>query len=315
MFPWSKSQKQTAVAAPPVENGTRIELVYPQYLNVSMMMSSLAYIEGGVTWEEQRRTLAGKRSGTEKAGSAGLGVSPALSSLLTIDLKGNLASKLEEEHGEEVTLVKRHTETSLFMDLRSKLQRADLISPLADVIAGRCEDQPRRLVEVSGEVVRNPLLEVLALSQLLQPFVDAQTQQRQGQAKKAKPARQDNPNIAIAAKIKEGLDRSPLLDLILNPNDDASPTCVLTLSRAYLNDPSAEDLLGMNLTVLGRVTKVLREGQSINLLRRSVLGYAPFATREHLFDGFGKSPNLEMKMAEHEIRYPAVQILPMALFA
>lgn len=315
MFPWRKSQKQTAVAAPPVENGTRIELVYPQYLDVSMMMSSLAYIEGGVTWEEQRRTLAGKRSGTEKAGTAGLGVSPALSSLLTIDLKGNLSSKLEEQHGEEVTLVRRHTETSLFMELRSKLRATGLIVPLQQVIDAGCQDEPRRLVEVSGEVVRNPLLEVLAVLDLLLPFVNAQAVEKMVQNKQAKQRQQDSSGLAIARKVKEGLERSPLLDLILNPDDSASPKCVLTLSRPYLSDPSAEDLLGMNLTVLGRVTKILREDQSINLLRRSVLGYVPTAARPGLFEGFGKSPNLEMKMADPEIRYPAVQILPMALFA
>jgi hypothetical protein len=313
MFGRSRSRKPTGVPAEVARNGTPIELVYPQYLNVSMMMSSLAYIEGGVTWEEQQRTLAGRQSGTAKAGTASVGASPSVLSLLSLDLRGNLSSKHEEQHGQEVTLVRRHTESSLFMQLRSKLRAAGLIVPLQEVVdAGH--HQPCQLVEVSGEVARNPLVETLAAFDSVRPFMNAPGAHHTVHDRKSKQPQQDSSGLAMVSKVKDDLERSSLIDLVLSPDGDALPKCVLTLSREYLRDPSAEDLLGANLTVLGRITKVLREGESIDLLRRSVLGYLPAAARPQLFKAFAENPNFEMPITDTEIRHPAIQILPMALF-
>lgn len=316
MFPWSNWRKRPAVSEVLAQEHGQIELVYPQYLDVSMMMSSLAYIAGGVSWEEQRRTLTGKQSSSSSAAAAGVGVSPLVSSLLSLDLRGNLSSKLEEQHGEEVTLMKRHTEASLFMTLRSKLRAEGLILALDEAIPQRAGNEPRKLVEVSGDVVRNPLVEVFAAFDQVLPFMERPEVTQTRHDKNQKHGQQESPQVAAAMKVKEGLDRSSLVDLILNPDDSSLPKCVLTLSKQYLRDPSAEDLLGANLTILGRITKVLLEGESIDLLRRSVFRYlvGPERRRE-LFEKLRGNPNFQMVIAESDIGYPAVQILPMALFA
>src|SRR4051794_8951772 len=89
------------------------ELVHPLYLDVPMLISFLAALEGGVSLEDQA-TSTESRSATgtkELRGRVGL---PSFLTMLNMDMAGGLSTKSEGQSGEEIVAVRRHTEASLF---------------------------------------------------------------------------------------------------------------------------------------------------------------------------------------------------------
>src|ERR1700680_4428832 len=92
---------------------TNDELVYPVYLDVPMLISFLAALEGGVSLEDQSTSRLSRSSGSEREGKIRAGL-PSILSLLSLDMSGRLSAKSEDQTGEETVAVRRHTEASLF---------------------------------------------------------------------------------------------------------------------------------------------------------------------------------------------------------
>ena len=102
----------------------QIDLAYPLYLDVPMMTSFVAALEDGIAYGsdvtqrgEQQRAVSGQ--GEARAGMFGLGI---VSSLLSLDLRGKISGEKTTGETEEVKLVRKDTEASLFMRLRHVLQ-------------------------------------------------------------------------------------------------------------------------------------------------------------------------------------------------
>ncbi len=135
-------------------NDTTVELVHPIYLDVPMMTSFLAAIDDGIAYGRNVRTKQGTQQATGITGEGEAGVPKLgiLSSVLSLSLRGKIENKATEDDSEEIELVKKHTEASLFMQLRSVLQQQNLIdivqseSDLDEVVQGS-------LVEVSGQIL------------------------------------------------------------------------------------------------------------------------------------------------------------------
>lgn len=93
---------------------------------------------------------------------------------------------------------------------------------------------------------------------------------------------------------------------------------VVTLESQYLNDPSMGDLVDGTFTVVGKVTRVLAEGQgAVSLIRKTALGRLPSSTLDQSFEGFNALSSLQgfaLPAIEWEIDAPVVQILPVAIY-
>lgn len=115
----------------------RIDLVYPLYLDVPMMTSFVAALEDGIAYgsdvtrrEDQRRSLGAGSEGQVGAGLPSMGI---FSTLLNIDLRGKISGEQAAGSGEEIKLVRRHTEASLFMSLRHTLINDNRILTINDI--------------------------------------------------------------------------------------------------------------------------------------------------------------------------------------
>jgi hypothetical protein len=145
----------------------RIDVVYPLYLDVPMMTSFVAALEDGIAYgsdvtrrEDQRRLLGAGSEGRVGAGLPSMGI---FSTLLNIDLRGRISGEQAAGSGEEIRLVKRHTEASLFMRLRHTLINDDRIlqiNSLEDIQQLKNAEQDY-LVELRGQIFRSPFNEAL----------------------------------------------------------------------------------------------------------------------------------------------------------
>lgn len=305
------------------------ELVHPVYLDVPMLISFLAALEGGVSLEDQSTSRASHTSGSEKEarGRAGL---PSVLTMLNLDMSGRLSARSEDEAAEEVVAVRRHTEASLFNRLRARLTDLGAVTDvtsadsLADIVPGA-------LVEVRGEVVGNPLLQMLRLIVATAPFagveIDALLEgkyEKGGKARGKQGAQQATPP-PIDRESAEGLRtfltmsgellNSPVRDVVMKSEGGLST--VMTLAASFVEDSTDDYLYESEVRLLGKLTRTIEaDGEPINLTRRSTMGLLPQDDIEELVEsarqGFGE--DLNVSISDALVEAPAIQVLPLAIF-
>lgn len=315
-------------------------LTHPVYLDVQMMVSFLAHLEGGVaTHEEETKTETGAR---ERALRGRAGFRLRLPSVFGSDASAEGDTHRREETFLEAKAERHHTAASLFNLLYAYLtedeQLVRLQSPLQlDTI------ESGQLVEVSGEYLGNPLEDILAFFGTILPYVldpeeaeKAPTEPRitntRNPRKSGNPARraaaqsrpedvtrvvqpakeaQDQSPLQMILRMAKDIEQVPVHDLLLQT--EAELRAVLTVSSEYYSAATREYLRAGEFHVIGIVTRVLSGDRSINLTRRTVLGAAGPGAAQELIDGV-KNEELGLEVADPIVKAPAVQILPMAIF-
>ncbi len=314
-----------------------LELIHPVYLDTPMMVSFVAALEGGVAYGDERthRLLTATDRDREAGGRFGI---PLLSSLLSLDMSGRLAAKDHHEGAEEVKVVRRHTEASLFNLLRHRLVADSQILAVTDRTQ-LAQTTPGQLVEVSGDVVGNPLEQLFNLMRRILPYMGLDEEElrkprkakvgnrrsgnpaKRAQAEQRQQGRADTDEtedmsfeevIRMLFIMRDDLDNAAVRDLVLTGPDDLR--AVLTLSTEFLTDQTTDYLLGGRFTVLGKVTSVLAEDETINLTRRTALGVAGPDTARDMVESFTSDNELFVDIGDPIVEAPACQILPLALF-
>jgi hypothetical protein len=317
-----------AVPREDLEDST-IELVHPVYLDVPMLVSFVAAAEGGYAFESEE---TGKEStGTEKAHAAtarGRVGFPLLSALVGLDMSGRYGREAREEESKETKVVRQHTEASLFNLLRHQLHETERITAIGDQ-ERLTELKLGELVEVSGEVLGNPLQQVLDLFAQILPYLGVDVEALSKPKKRKDPSRSGHPGKAagttssnedltdedafrLMTTMRGDLERASIRDLVVLGPDRVR--AVLTLSTEFFSDQTADYLLGGRFTVVGKVTRVLAEGETINLTRRTALGLGGPDLARQIVTDVTSDNELFVDLGDPVVEPPAVQLLPLAVF-
>lgn len=308
---------------------SRPELAHPVYLDVPMLISFLAALEGGVSLEDQATTRATRTSASGKDAAARVGL-PSILTMLNLDMSGRLTAKSEDQNAEEVVAVRRHTEASLFNRLRARLYEAGAVAPVDDA-AALAALAPGALVEVQGEVIGNPVLQMLRVILATAPFagvdIDALLEGKYERAPKnrAKPGTAPtsqppiDPDSATGLRMFLSLSSqllgSAVRDVVMRSDGDLST--VMTVASSFVDESTDEYLYESQVKVLGKVTRIVTpEAEAINLTRRSTIGMLPVKDIGELIDsareGFGE--DLNVSISDALVEGPALQVLPLAIF-
>jgi hypothetical protein len=336
--------------------GKQLELIHPIYLDIPMMVSFFAALEGGISFESEitDKVISAQTRQREGSGKVGL---PSLASLLglSIDMTGRIRSDKQAEESSETKVVREHTEASLFNLLRESLKDSEDfmevldVNQLGQVYVGQ-------LIEISGEIGGNPLQRMLnAIFQFL-PYVgiDVEALSRpstdrsrsKGQAQRGMPSRQadesglDRKMLGLLQIMRSDLEKAQVQDLVLKSSGEMR--VVLTMAKEFMKRETEEYLLAGKFTAIGKVTRVLQEGERINLMRRSALGLAGQATARAFINSFQEgltsseeygvnaeddladeiseevseksTDNLVFETDDPIVEPPALQLLPLAIF-
>lgn len=322
-------------------------LVHPVYLDVQMMISFLAHLEGGVATHEEETT---KSSGArERALKARAGLRTILPWPVAAEAQAEGSLGTRKEDSTELKSERHHTAASLFNLLYEYLnedgQFVELDSPesLVTLHSGQ-------LVEIEGEYLGNPLEDVLALATSFFPYIEEQQAAQKVAAEKAADAarraqRSGNPQKrnqaaaqsgeqqAVAAlegfaqqvtdanrefgmrvmrRMGEDLTKVPVHDLLLRTRQGLK--VVLTVSADYYSVATNEYLRAGEFRVVGKVTRVIDGEKTINLTRRTVLGASGSTTAKDILGSLDKAEGLDVDVADPIVTAPAVQVLPMAIY-
>lgn len=326
------------------------DLVHPVYLDVPMMISFLAYLEGGIsTNEEETRRESNARQRTLMGQVAArlpfLNVGPQLSA------EGSTQNR--EESSLESKTQRHHTTASLFNLLYQYLQEDGQLTTVEDP-SHIGELHSGQLVEIAGEYLGNPLEDVLALMSSLLPYVEEQkkaqeevvadTREKLPKAPRTrttpkgtgpaagvatvtpeeavskvltelaeKSAKSEEQHAVLLIKrMCEDLTAVPVHDLLLRTR--AGLKVVLTASSEFYSSATNEYLRAGEFRVVGKVTLILTDQRTINLTRRTVMRAAGSQAAKQVFDDLKTQEHVELNPADPIVSAPAIQIIPMAIF-
>lgn len=304
-------------------------LAHPIYLDVPMMLSFLAHLEGGVSVSEtETSTVSGAK---ERFLRGRTGLRAKLWTLGEAEMSGEGGTQKRDETSTQAQTERHHTAASLFNLLHDYLNADPKIKNLEDSsqLSGLSSGE---LVEVSGEYLGNPIEDILAFVNALSPYLQGDKNKPVQVARSGKNQRSGNPaaraaaaNPGPSAAADEGFDamqlikqmhadiaKAPVHDLLFRTEQGME--AVVTAASEYYSDSTHEYLRAGNFRVIGKVTRVIKDDDLINLTRRTVLGAAGPEMAKEMISSFTSTDGLSLDVASPVVAGPAVQILPMAIF-
>jgi hypothetical protein len=291
----------------------------PVYLNQRMVFDLLAMLQDGLSQVAKITTTETDKDTLSREAGATFGVANAFASLLKIDLSARRVGT-KESAGETARTEERvHTPASLFFKLRQMLRERNQLTSAAELP----EFRAGQIVELATTLRRNPVVELMdsmiAGFGMFMTFVD-QAPQQTGKVPAKKGAPPDNTNARISHQMRsfrEALGAGPTIDIV-SERRDLSHAAVITLENEYVSDPTMSNLVEGQFIVLGKVIRVISEGESISLLRKTAMSILPKETLESTFRHFDQLSTTQgylMPKAEWEVPGPALHILPVAIYA
>ena len=295
------------------------KLVVPVYLNQRMVFDLLAMIQGGISTVTAVTTRNDEVTSAERQIGTSFGLSNALSSLLKIDLSAERNTKNQNSHGDTSAEERVHTPASLLFRLRNTLLENDQLK----LIDNNTSIAPGDFVEFEATLHKNPIVEAMdGLNQLMSMallFEDKPTQPQNNKGGKNLPQKSDNQKVkeqieAFAGALKTG-STIDLTTSIFGADLEA----VVTVEIAYLNDPLMSDLVDGRFRVIGKVIRSVSDAsESISLIRNTPLSKLPthmLGNFSGLLEALGTVHNFVVPEIRWEVPGPALQVLPIAIYA
>ncbi len=108
--------------------------------------------------------------------------------------------------------------------------------------------------------------------------------------------------------------RTPISNVILRCAEPPGVNVVVTLRTANLRDLTLSELHKNNVRVIGKVTRIVEEGQSMSAFENYGMSLLNPGMLEEIFNKLAASKDVVAEFSEVQIKGPAVQILPLMIF-
>lgn len=282
------------------------------YLNEKYVLDVMAMMENGFSRLQTVKISTSQHEDQNAGLGAQLGVKAVLG-LFDLSLGGDHRKNQGSGESTEVAAEKVHTLGSLFAKIRGRLIEQGLVKTAIteDLAAGM-------FVELRASLRKNPLIETLETMASIFRLANVVTENPQP----AKGQHKSNQDSAMGQldKMLRQMTSGPTLDLIGEAQDSHGVQMVTTLSLEYLPDKSLSDLVDGEYRIFGKITRALLKSDdatTINLLRKTDLGTVsgdPLKQIIGSFDGL-QGAGIRLPAIVTEIHAPAIQVLPIAIFA
>ena len=315
---------------------TAADLPITLYLNQRLTFDALAALEDGFSQLSTVQAGSSGKTSTEIGGEAQLGVHNVFA-FLGVKLGGKGSRQTEQSRMESTTDEIVHTPASLFAKLRKELIEHSLVRfpTYRQDLAGI---HPGEFVEFEARLRKNPVIELLSSYSQLIPVIELFADQSEEQIQHPTPAGKGKGNRRTAATQQQARKRGESqfrtihkqIDAILSVLTSAQSEDViaeagdmrvlLTTDKNYFIDPTMNDLIDGTFRVFGKATRIIPEGsdENISLLRKSAAGQFGSIVDglSAMMEQSAEDVDLNFKgSSETEIRGPAMQVIPIAIFS
>lgn len=291
-----------------------------------MMFSFLAALEGGVSIGGQE--TSSETGSNERRLSAKSGIRAKLFGVVDGELGGDATTQKRDEASFVSQTERHHTAASLFNVLYGYLKDDGLIRRVSSPTE-LGDAAPGDIVEISGDYAGNPIEDILDLVGALFPYFGNEEPAQaapQGNPRSGNPSKRATQNakpasaqgsaqdegMRIMLKMAEDIKTSPVHDLLFQTVNGMP--CVVTVDSEFLTASTSENLREGWFSVVGKVTRIVGPGESINLVRRTVLGAAGPELASQTISMFNGIEGLSLRVPDPIVSGPALQVLPMAIF-
>ncbi len=302
----------------------KIRLIHPIYLDVPMLVSFAAAIQGGLSLEsEVTQEKESNKAGSTKIGGK-FGLSNLFSNLFELNAETEISGSITGRNQETRRESKSHTEASIAILLYDQLVENEhfLIKPRS---AGELSKvNPGALVEVAGTLEKNAIdtvIDYIDAVNILSNLGEASSMQQSPTTAKTSGKQAAKPTPmpqSYLERMRETLDkdrkRTPISNIILKCNEPPDVNVVVTLRTANLRDLTLTELHKNSVRVVGKVTRIISEGQSMSAFENYGMALLKPEVLNTAFAQIAASKDIVAEFSEVEVKGPAVQILPLMIF-
>ena len=278
------------------------KLTIPIYLNTKIVFDMLATIEDG--FSEIRNVQTSNSMSKEEEANANIGASNVFS-LLQIGISG--IKKKSNNDEQIVTEEKTHTTVSLFQKLKSSLEENQYIKQDTD------ELMEGDFVELQGTLKPNPVIDLLVNIKELVALFNVFSDNKGNKSKSRKVIESQIFNTQIEALIS-GLQVNGKKDIICKTDN---MEIVIPTDENYFLNKNMSELTDGNYKILGKITKICEEGDSISLLRNtafSKLKLDKMKEFQDIFQDESLSKIVDPSDIKTEIKGPTLMVIPIAIY-
>lgn len=315
-----------------------------------MMSAFLASLEGGFVEETNVEARTLDTQDKTQGLSVGAKLSGLLSNILGAELKGDLGQKVSEVLESNQKSLVKFPSSSLFVRLREILIQYGYVKSVKssnDVSSVEVGD----IVEFFGDVSPNPATQIRKVFAQLLPLMEhhskttvTQLEVQMAMLRDAKPGKAlklGDQEITFTDKLQIDMTREALRMQQQKMNDDlalyqamgsmldglfssdTADTLIFKASgfnavcRTYpqlARDGRIQDVFEANWFCLGKVIKVIPQGEEYNLLKGMPISYLA----QSQFSDFARSlktDDFSIEVSEHTVVGPAMIIATLAIFA
>lgn len=296
-----------------------VDLCVPIYLNQQIVFDLLAIFEDGFSQLSKVKTSSEDTDNKKVIKEASLGLGHL--NLFGITLAGKVNGETGTNDKTESYCEKVHTSTSLFANLRLKLNNKNMLIKVQNF-----EDVNKitssQFVEFRVILRKNPLVDTMERVKQMAELWVLFSDEAKGDQKSGKHSRIPQNNATILMNkldgMLAGLNQSNSLELVGDMIDAQGVKVVLSTKLDNFVDHDSSDIIDGEFRVLGKIIRVIspESEESINLLRKTSFGSFDtkiFNQLENAFVG-AEEKGIIFPKIETNIRGPALQIIPIAIF-
>ena len=302
-----------------------MRLIHPIYLDIPMLVSFAAAIEGGLSFGTEVTREASGATVVGAEGGAKFGLSRLFSQFL--DVSGEL--QVEGTHeGVERSVEKSsrsHTEASVAILLYDRLRRdSGYIVDLETLEAAR-EVEPGALVELAGTVEKNAIDAMIDYIDAVNILVSLGSDEprnppgstsgkRRGPAAGKDKRETQGPLENIRDALDRDRKRTPISNVLLRCTAPYNVTAVVTLRTENLRDLTLSELHKNSVRVLGKVTRVIDQNESMSSFENYGMALMQPDKLQELLRGLCDNDAITLDLSEVQVQGPALQVLPLMIF-
>ena len=300
-----------------------VSLIHPIYLDVPMLVSFAAAMQGGLSFgsEVTEETIQAKSTDAKIAGKVGL--SKLFSSLFDASIAADASTERSEEGKQLRKESKAHTEASIAILLYDHLRKTDGYLLKSDSVNSVKTIDTGTLVELSGVLKKNAIDAMIDYIDAVNILSSLDTSQSvtssSGGKGKNRNGQQPTPELnKQLTQMRQAFDndrkRTPISNTLLECDDPADFNAVITLRTEYLRDLTLSELHNNSVRVIGKVTRVVSEGESISAFENYGMALLNPKILRNAFASIASSEDLVAHFSDVVVEGPCLQVLPLMVF-
>lgn len=303
----------------------KIPLIHPIYLDVPMLVSFAAAMQGGLSLESEVTSETKSTDSLTAKGAGKFGFSKLFQALVDSSVSADLAGDANRESHKICRESKEYTEASIAIVLYHQLQQQGgyIINPKNTKDFHKYS--PGNLIELAGTLEKNAVdavIDYLEAAEILGKMAESPSQsQTSSKGKSFSTGKTNKQSQNDLIRMRDALDsdrkRTPISNVIMRCSEPDGLNAVVTLRTENLRDLTLSELHNNDVRVIGKITRKADENQSMKTFENYGLAMFESSFLENIFGQIANNAStggIITKFADIQVNGPALQILPLMIF-